>query len=265
MLGLALGGLLGWQGSGWSHRGALAQEAGAALAEAPAPPPRLGPPRPGDAEGGTSRPGSSGSLKKLIAHLLTGDEKAVLAEFSTEQFAEYLKRHQRDARSLLAVHAFTRDKALLREAYEKHPDNLLVAEQALASLDLSTDEKLALLEKVRAAHPDNALGDLMTANILLKEGKKDEFMRWLQSGLGKTSLDYGEREQRLALREAMMAAGKSPTEARLLAWTRQSTLLMQVHGAASSGIKVMKSMLAEGREEEAFALAGPMLALLPQK
>ena len=261
-LGLVLGLLLRWHASAW--KGRAAHRHTALTESAPAAPPPVSGPREtdkaADATGAAASRGQGDSLRKLIGQLAGDGEGSGMDTFSTDQFASYLERHQRDARSLLAVYAFTGDKALLREAYEKHPENLLVAEQALSSLDLSTDEKLALLEKVRAAHPDNALGDLMTANIFLKEGKKEEFMRLLQSGLGKTSLDYGEREQRLALREALMSVGKSPTEARVLSSLHHTPFPYQIHTAISSGRKEMQRMLKEGGEEQAFALAGQMLS-----
>lgn len=260
-LGILAGLVPGWLARGWWTPAAKdsatteAREVGVVL-------PALGRPRGGgtDDDAASARGAQSASLRKLIAQLVGADSDAGLERFSSEQFDAYLQRHQRDARSLLAVYAFTGDTALLREAYEKHPENLLVAEGALASLGLSIEEKLALLEKVRTAHPDNALGDILTANVLGKEGRGEEGWRYLQSAFAKTNLDYGEREQRLALREAMMSVGKSPTEARLLGWTRHSALPVEINKAAAAGIKEMKQRLNDGREEEAFALAGPMLA-----
>lgn len=257
-LGLLLGGALGWQARRiWLGPAAAPLEA-AATGRASLPDLAAGRGKAPQADAPRGR-GPSASLQETLSQALTvgaGREKL----FTTEQFAGYLQRHQRDAKSLLTVYRITKDEALLREAYEKFPENPHIAAQALESLNLPLEEKLALVGKVRQAHPGDAWADMLQCSTLLKEGRLDEALDALRNGLGKPGFDLGYQSQELDLREALMSTGKSPTEARVLglSWPEYPSGLVEL---SSRGRERMEQLIEAGQEEEALALAGDLLGL----
>lgn len=248
-----MGLLLGWHASGWQWRES-GKSAVAPPAVAGAVLPMLG------QSGGGSQ---SASLRKLIEQVNYPEKYPDFhQQFSPAQFETYLERHQRNASSLLAVYRITKDEALLREAYERFPEDPQVALLVLTSLSLPLEDKLVMLEKVRHAHPGDPLGDFMTSVALAKEGKTAEAVPFFQAGLAKPRWDFSQKEQRLNLREALMSAGLPSTEARMLGftltWPGATGIFINV---SNQGKREIEGLLQEGREDEAFTLAGQMLAL----
>jgi tetratricopeptide (TPR) repeat protein len=259
-----IGGLVGWQAHHfWLRSEVRSPEPTTVFARSDLP--NLGKSA-GEKGRSTETHGSkqSASLQETISqafslHVVVGE--GFKTPYTTDQFGAYLERHQRDAKSLMVVYRITRDEALLREAYAKDPENSKIAAQVLGSLNLPFEEKLTLLEKVRKANPNDALAEFLTSGTLMKEGKVTEALRFLQEGLAKQDLDLGVAGSMLDAREALMAAGKSPTEARVLsAWFR-ADVPTELSTISQTGSEELKKLVAEGREDEAFALAGSLLGL----
>ncbi len=260
-LGILTGLVLGWLARGWWWPEAT-PPATVASSGTRVVLPALRQPGEADHDATSDGGGKSRSLRRLIQQITTAESASeLLSPFSPEQFDTFLARHQRGAGSLLTVYRITQDKALLREAYEKFPEDPRVAQEALGALDLSLEEELVMLEKVRQAHPDNPLADFLTSVALAKEGKTADTLRFLEVGLAKPGLDFGVKEQQLQAREAMMSIGLSSTEARVWGFMFNTSIVPDFIDIDKQARQEIQQRLQEGQEDEAFALAGRLLAL----
>jgi hypothetical protein len=161
----------------------------------------------------------------LWARLMNGEFPRV----SAEQVEAYLQSHRRSAESLLGAFAATGDRAFLREALEKNPNDprlnftayfqgdAWVAERSAEGHDRNhpaSAERRQLLDAMAKAAPDNALANYLLALDCFKAGQSDQAVEQLAAASHKTkfqdySLDYIQDAE-----EAYRAAGWSEAQAK---------------------------------------------------
>ena len=164
----------------------------------------------------------------LIARWMNGD----LPRLSAEQLEPYLQKYHRSAESLWGAFAATGDRAFLREALEKNPNdprlNLTayfqgdawVAEHSAEGHDRNqpaSAERRQLLDAFAKAAPDNALPNYLAALDYFKSGQSDQAVEQLVAASQKSnfqdySLDYIQNAE-----EAYRAAGWSEAQAKAVA------------------------------------------------
>lgn len=141
-------------------------------------------------------------------------------KIAVEQLEPYVQKHNRSAESLLAAYRITRDRAYLREAMEKYPDDPRVCldayfQTAIFDREQSTPEQIhSWLSALTQAAPDNALGNYLAAAEYFKSGQPELALQELQVAGSKPRLtDYSVEYAYLA-EEAYRAAGCSEAEAK---------------------------------------------------
>jgi hypothetical protein len=120
-----------------------------------------------------------------------------LPELKPEQLETYLKDNHRNAASLLAAWRATSDRALLREAMEKYPNDPRVAFEAYFrsepydSSKPATEERRKWLDTLRQSDPGNALADYLSACDHFRSGRTELALQELQAASGKSAFrDY---------------------------------------------------------------------------
>jgi hypothetical protein len=191
------------------------------------PPRRPVAPSPAPAESTTVEPATPES--NLIALYLRLFGTNGLPDLKPEQLETYLKENHRSAQSLLAVERATGDRAFLREAMEKYPNDPHVAFEAYfrgSSYDrekAAPEETRKWLDALRRADPNNALGDYLSARDHFKSGQTELALQELQSASGKSAYQDYSLDFLQASEEAYRAAGYSEAPAK---WAATSNLLL---------------------------------------
>jgi hypothetical protein len=135
---------------------------------------------------------------------------------SRDKVEDYLSANRRSADSLLGAFRATGDAALLQEATNRFPNEPRVAFAAWARSQ-SPEGARRWLDTLKAADPDNALGNYLSALQHFKAGEGDAAVKDLLAA----SQSNGWRDYILpgiqAAEEAYLAAGYSPVEAKAIA------------------------------------------------
>jgi hypothetical protein len=131
---------------------------------------------------------------------------------NAQQVDAYLKANGRKASSLLAAYRTSGDTSLLREAMEKYPNDPQVAFEAVASKDLSGQEKRQWLNTFEQTAPDNALANYLSAFDYFNSGQSDQAVQELARAAGKKFDDYT-LDRIWDDDEAYLSAGYSTAEA----------------------------------------------------
>ncbi|MDB6026108.1 MAG: hypothetical protein JWM68_2331 [Verrucomicrobiales bacterium] len=144
-------------------------------------------------------------------------EEPTVTGLSADQIAAYLLKYKRNAESLLTAFAECQDKALLKEAAEKFPNDprvqLAMLMQDKSDSELTSEERNLWLERFKKSSPDNGLPNLLTALNNLKEGQKDIFVAEIMSSNAKPGLSAFYVQQMQSREEMYLSAGLSPREA----------------------------------------------------
>lgn len=141
----------------------------------------------------------------------------------TQQLEAYLKENHRSAASLLAASRLTGDRALLREAMEKFPNDPRVAFDAYYRSEVNDrtkpadEERRKWLEALKQSDPGNALADYLAARDDFLAGRTEAALQEIQTASGKStfqdySLDFLQNSE-----EALRAAGYSDLAAKVSA------------------------------------------------
>lgn len=144
-------------------------------------------------------------------------------KLTAEQVNPYLQKNYRSAESLIAAFKVTGDRAFLREAMEKDPNNPRVNLAAFFGLEPYDNTKAASLERRRwldalvQSAPDNSLANYLSAFDDFKAGRSDQAVEQLVAASQKTkfeeySLDFIQNAE-----EAYRAAGWSVADAKKVA------------------------------------------------
>jgi len=178
--------------------------------------PRVYAPEPETASGGAEsceKPAQTNLLAQIMDEGL---------QVTPEQIEPYLQKNRRSAESLLAAYLVTRDRALLREAMEKHADDpraCFLAYQLLAFWDReqsTPQERQAWLDAFKRAAPDNALPHYLAAAEYLESGQTELALQELLAAAGKPALTDYSIDYIYLREEAIRGAGYSEAEAKIV-------------------------------------------------
>ncbi len=191
--------------------------------------------------------------KALTTDFKPGQPTGYEHPVTVDQLEPYLKLHGRDAESLVTAWQLTGDDALLAEVREKFPDDvrLLAATWNLGS----EDEQAATLERWRKVDPENALVPGLLAAMAIKRGDSEKIGPLLAEAARRPHFETRESATQLSQREALMLAGKSPAEARILASTRVHAPTSSLGGITPAVSQALESMVDSQSDEAAKALA----------
>lgn len=250
---------------------AVSQEQVEPTAAASPPRPRLPAPRVSVASPPAEPAEETAPTTNIIARLINGD----LPRVSAEQLEPYLQKHHRSVGSLLGAFAATGDRAFLREALEKIPNdphlNLIAyyqgdaqaAEVAAEGHDRNqpaTAERRQLLDTLANAAPDNALPNYLAALDCFKAGQTDQAVAQLVAASQKSkfrdySLEYIQNAE-----EAYRAAGYSEGDAKAVA--NSSVPLPHLAELKQAGYKLVElAALYRQAGDEASAQAAEQIGL----
>lgn len=168
------------------------------------------------------------AVSRLLERLKSGGD---VPSLDPSQLESFLAQRQRSAEALLAAAQATGDKAYLREAMERFPNDPRVAYAAYYlsgpcdSQKPASPERRRWLEAFKEAAPDNALPHYLAARDDFKVGRADAAVSELLAAADKPIEDYA-LDSIQNREEAYRAAGWPEAEARAVA--ASETLLPQL-------------------------------------
>lgn len=200
--------------------------------------PRLPAPRLPDDTLQVESPAEETKPTNWIARLLNGEE---MPSITVEQAEAFVQQNHRSVESLLVARDASGERAFLREAMEKYPNDPRVAFRAafLSGPYASEEEGLKAqrqwLDTLKQSAPDNALGDYLSAANHFKSGQSDLAVQELLTAGSKPlqdySLDFIQNSE-----EAYRSAGYSDAEAKAVA--SSSLLLPQMSQFKQVGLNL---------------------------
>jgi len=229
------------------------------------PKPNLPAPHPPDS---TTIPGSEAETPpatNLWDRVLNGDFPRV----SPEQLEAYLEKHQRSAGSLMGALAATGDRAYLREALEKNPDDprlnyvgyyLGDAAEGYDYSQPASAERRQLLDAFAKNAPDNALPNYLLALDYFKAGRNDQAAEQLAAASQKSKFQDYSLDYILDAEEAYRAAGWPEAQAKLVA-SAQLPLPHLSEGKQTAYRMVERAALYRQAGDEASAVAVEQVGL----
>lgn len=132
--------------------------------------------------------------------------------------AAYLRTHQRSAASLIAAAGLTGNPDLLREAASQYPTNAAVCAAAYFGFkrEATPAENRQRLEAWKAAAPENALADYLSARAYLQAGDAAQALAEVLTAAAKPTFDDYRAASVAHAEEAYRSAGLSELEAAIL-------------------------------------------------
>jgi tetratricopeptide (TPR) repeat protein len=198
----------------------------------------------------------------LFTRLLNGDAPRL----TPEQVEPYLRKNGRSVESLLGAFYATGDRAFLREAAEKNPDDpranfaayFLAREHPIT--EPASAESRQRLEAFAKTAPDNALPNYLLAFDDFKSGKTDQAVQQLLAAAQKSKFQDYSREFIQNAEDAYRAAGWSEAEAKAVA--AFGLMLPHLVELKQAGLKTTElAQLYRQNGDEASAQAALQLAL----
>ena len=182
--------------------------------------------------------------------LLNDPGKRVL---SAEEIDAFVSSRNRSVDSLLSAFRLGGDQAFLKEAMERFPDHPQVLVMSL-SQEPRAEQRLAILENLKRADPDNALGNCMSACALLELGRKQAALEELQKSVGKPFGNFA-MESALNDEELYLASGVPSAEAKMMAlFGLNNPHILKMRGLADGMRTMIADYQAAGDGESAVAL-----------
>lgn len=256
LLAFVLGGTLSWFGRGrWQQIESGRQQVSVGQPEVV---PLLGQPTSQE-----KRSGSSAGKKQTAADVVRELAQGYMGgEIPSEQLESYLRRHERNAESLLAAYELTQEDSLLKEAAERFPDDPRVLLRVAMHEDSSFPGRDEALDRLIELQPDNAVGPIVKAGRLAKEKKTDEAIDLLRESLKRGQfLDY-RKERNLARQEALLSMGKSSVFAKSRALSvTDSPYLNGIKLASKAALDQAKELTKSGQQEAADELTSVVFAV----
>jgi hypothetical protein len=155
---------------------------------------------------------SSAKSTNLLERLLQGDG----AKLTPEQIDSFLAANHRSAESLLTAYRTSEDRAFLKEAMEKFPNDPRVGFAAIFKSE-SPEERRLWLDRLSQSAPDNALPGYLSALDDLKAGRTEQGVRELTAAAGKSGYQDYVLDSIQSTEEAYRSAGYSEVEAKFIA------------------------------------------------
>ena len=158
----------------------------------------------------------------------SGEGAEQIPEPSAEEAARFLAKHGETPANLVVAFQQTRDRSLLDRALELFPNSPLVLMAAVESIPNGTAPKpgetyvpdaqrMAFIERFKAADPNNPLPWIFTAQELFKSGRSDEAVADLRAALDRPAFYTYSNERMDSAQKLYEDIGLHPTEAGLLA------------------------------------------------
>lgn len=163
----------------------------------------------------------------LFARLMSGN----FPRLTAEELEPYLQQHNRSTESLLGAFAATGDRAFLREALEKNPDNPRLnltayylgdaraaeSERGRNGDQPASAERRQLLDAFTKAAPDNSLPNYLLALDCFKAGQTDRAVEQLVAASQKSKFQDYSLQNIQDTEEAYRATGWSEAQAKAVA------------------------------------------------
>jgi hypothetical protein len=152
----------------------------------------------------------------LVLRAIEGDTNVLV--LPPETIAAYLERNRTNAESLLGAFQVTGDPAYLRSAADLFPGDPRVQLQ-VGTHESFANERREWLDRFKQSNPDNSIGDYLSAREHFRSGNRDAAIQDLLASATKAGFDDFTIEKIQAIEEAHLLAGKSPAEAKGLAFS----------------------------------------------
>lgn len=163
------------------------------------------------ADSAPAEPAGSNNWRQAL--MLAGDATPL----PREKIAAWLEKSRTNAESLLAARQAGGDTEYLRQALAQFPNDPRVLCSAIVLKSDSPEAQRERLDRFKAAAPDNALADYLSARDHLKNSRPAEALQDLAQAMQKTKFQDYTVEAAQAAEELYLSAGKSEAEARTLA------------------------------------------------
>ena len=177
---------------------------------------------------------------------------------TAEQAEAYVTANKRSAESLLAAYRTTRDKAYLREALEKFPNDPKVNFDGCVDAlfcnkdDYTTEERRAMLTRFEKSAPGNSLANYLAASDHFKSGVSDKALEQFRNAGTKSSLNDYSLEFIQNAEEAYRNAGYSEVDAKTIAtWDLPLPHLSQLRQAGVDLLEMAAGFHQSGDEAQA--------------
>ena len=167
---------------------------------------------------------------KRFAALMNGNGEGAerMPEPTAEDAARFLAKHGETPANLVVAFQKTQDRRLLERALELFPNSPLVLMAAVESISNSAAPKpgetyvpdaqrMAFIERLKAADPNNPLPWIFTAQELFKSGQTGEAVADLRAALERPAFYTYSNERMDSAQKFYEDLGLHPTEAGLLA------------------------------------------------
>ncbi len=136
-----------------------------------------------------------------------------------EQVEPYLQANHRNAESLLAAFMTTGDRAFVRDAMQKFPNDPKVAYAALYFGNLSPEETRQWADNFKRAAPDNSMANYASALDYMKSGQPELALQDMAAAGKGTWNDYAWQFMQSS-EEAYRGAGYSDIDAKFASQTQ---------------------------------------------
>jgi hypothetical protein len=147
----------------------------------------------------------------------------------------FLARRGNSAFNLLAVFAATGDRRLLEQALKQFPNDPAVLYVALS--DAPPEERASLIERFKAADPNNPLPWIFSASELFENGRVADAIEVLRDALKRPGLDREFNERGAAVRDLALQSGAGEFTAESIAFFSQTLPHLQAAMKASRGLQ----------------------------
>jgi hypothetical protein len=184
-------------------------------------------------------------------------ESLKLGKLPEAEIQKYLAANSSDPDAWIAAAYLREGKPSFREAALRFPGDPAIQARMAISTDDPTERRSAI-EKLRAADPDNAMGDYLSAFDHLKQGRQSEALQDLAASLNKTDVDDFTAQLFPAFTEAHLSAGFEGVDAEVAAL---ASIPREGLSQLSNLSKQLKNLQATSHAETATAIRSAGLTL----
>ena len=150
----------------------------------------------------------------VYTRIFAGDQS--VSAIAPEVLEAFLGRNRTNAQSLITAFQVTRDLNYLRLAAARFPNDPEVLFSVVAH-DAFPENRREWLNQLKAALPDNGLGNYLSARDHFKNGQPELAIQDMMEGRAKTRLYEFTPDRVQGLEDLYLAAGKPAAEAKALA------------------------------------------------
>jgi hypothetical protein len=175
----------------------------------------------------TNRPIIHAQRSAIESETSEEPNQANAAKLPREKVEEYLRRHSRDAASLVAACDVLNDTNYLREAATNFPNDPHL-QWTIPARDSFPEERRKWLDNFKASSPSNSLANYLSAQDYFKNHQPDAAIKEMAAAAGKSQfMDYS-METILDREDLYRSSGSSPTETRTAAMAGMGEVVYQL-------------------------------------